>query len=46
VFLCFRRLRLSWRTHIAQALIYGFGWLVILVAGKYDPTTFTDWFMD
>jgi hypothetical protein len=46
VFLCFRRLRLSWRTHIAQALTYSLGWLVILVAGKYDPTTFTDWFLD
>ena len=46
VFLCFRRLRLSWRAHAAQALTYGLGWLVILVAGKLDPTTFTDWFLD
>ena len=46
VFLCFRRLRLSWRVHIAQALTYSLGWLVLLVVGKYDPTTFTEWFLD
>ena len=46
VLLCFRRLRLTWRAHIAQALTYGLGWLVILVAGKLDPTTFTEWFLD
>ena len=46
VFLFFRRLRLSWRAHITQAVVYGLGWLLILLASKYDPTTFTDWFLD
>src|SRR5262245_53795785 len=46
VFLCIRRLRLSWRSHIAQVVVYGLGWLVILVAGKHDPTPFTEWFLD
>jgi hypothetical protein len=46
VFLFFRRLRLSWRAHLAQLLAYGAGWLLIFLAGKYDPTTFTDWFLD
>lgn len=44
--MCFRRLRLSLRTHVAQAVTYGIGWLLILVAGKLDPTTFTEWFLD
>jgi hypothetical protein len=34
------------QAHIAQVLAYGLGWLVILVAGKHDPTTFTEWFLD
>jgi len=46
VFLCVRRLRLSWRAHITQVVAYVLGWLLILLASKYDPTTFTEWFFD
>ena len=46
VFLAFRRLRISLRVHAFQALLYGCGWLMIYLAGKYDPTTFTLWWMD
>ena len=46
LFLCFRGLRLSRRTHATQAVVYGLGWLLIVLAGKYDPTTFTQWFLD
>ena len=44
--LCFRSFRGTWRTHIAQTLIFFCGWLVIYLAGKYDPTPFTNWFLD
>lgn len=46
VCLCFRRLRLSRRAHVMKAAVYGLGWLLILLASKYDPTTFTEWFLD
>jgi hypothetical protein len=46
VCLFFRRLRLPWRVHVTQAAIYGLGWLLIFLASKYDPTTFTAWFLD
>jgi hypothetical protein len=46
VFLFFRRLRLSRRVHIIQVAVYGFGWLLIFLASRYDPTTFTAWFLD
>lgn len=29
-----------------QALAYGVGWMVIVLAGEYDPTSFTDWLLD
>jgi hypothetical protein len=46
VFLCFRWLRLGWRTHIRQALAFVVGWIALLVAGALDPTTFTEWLLD
>ena len=45
-FMSFRQLRLAWRAHVAQALVYCMGWLLIFLAGKYDPTTFTEWLLD
>ena len=42
IFLCFRRLRISLGVHILQFVVFGCGWLVIYLAGKYDPTTFTE----
>jgi len=45
-FLCFHRFRISWGIHLLQALVYGLGWLLIFLAGKYDPTPFTNWFLD
>ena len=46
IFLCFRKLRLSWSVHLTQALVYGLAWLLIYLAGQFDPTTFTEWFRD
>jgi hypothetical protein len=46
IFLCFRRLRLSLAVHLLQLLVFGCGWLAIYFAGKYDPTTFSEWFLD
>ncbi len=44
--LFFRRHRLGWRLHVVQAVIFALGWLLIFVAGKYDPTPFTYWLLD
>jgi hypothetical protein len=46
LFLLLPAFRLGWRVHLAQAAIFGLGWLLIFVAGKYDPTPFTYWFLD
>ena len=46
VFLCIKALRLPWRVHLAQVLVYGLGWLLIFLAARCDPTTFTEWFRD
>ncbi|MCW5198656.1 hypothetical protein VU06_02780 [Desulfobulbus sp. F3] len=44
--LCFRSFRVSWRTRLVQAMVFISGWLLISLSGKYDPTSFTDWFLD
>jgi hypothetical protein len=44
--LCFRSFRVSWRTHVSQAIAFISGWILICLGGKYDPTPFTDWFLD
>ena len=46
VLLCYRSFRLAWSKHVVQILIFGAGWLLIFLAGKYDPTPFTYWFLD
>ncbi len=46
IFLCFRSFRVSRRIHAFQALAFIGGWLLIYLAGKYDPTPFTYWFLD
>ncbi len=46
VLLLFKRLRNSWRIRITQVAVYGLGWLLIFLAPRYDPTTFTAWFLD
>ena len=46
VCLCIKALRLPWRVHLAQVLVYGLGWLLIFLAARCDPTTFTEWFRD
>lgn len=46
IFLCFRRFRLSLPVHLTQVVAFGCGWLTISLLGKYDPTTFTAWFLD
>ena len=44
--LCFRSFRVSWRVHVYQASIFIAGWILIWLAGKFDPTPFTNWFLD
>ncbi len=44
--LLFRRLRRPLKTHLLQALAYGLGWALILLILQYDPTSFSDWFLD
>ncbi len=46
ILLCFRRFRLSLPVHLVQAVAFGCGWMAISLAGKHDPTTFTQWFLD
>ncbi|MFO1514833.1 MAG: hypothetical protein U1F83_18310 [Verrucomicrobiota bacterium] len=46
ILLSCRQFRISWRVHLTQALVYGLGWLSILLTGKYDPTPFTNWLLD
>jgi len=46
VFLFLRQFRLSWRVHFIQSLVYGLGWFLIFLAGKHDPTPFTNWLLD
>jgi hypothetical protein len=44
--LCFRAFRITLRIHVAQLGIFVLGWLLIFLAAYFDPTTFTDWFLD
>jgi hypothetical protein len=44
--LCVHRFRGAWRTHIAQGVAYILGWIMMFLVVKFDPTTFTDWFLD
>ena len=46
ILLFFRSFRISWRVHLIQTLAYGIGWVLILTAGKWDPTPFTNWLLD
>jgi hypothetical protein len=39
--------RPAWpRQVMIQVSIYTLGWLLIAIFFKYDPTTFTEWFLD
>lgn len=29
-----------------QAALYTLGWICLFLSARFDPTTFTDWFMD
>lgn len=44
--LCPRRFRISLRAHVIQFAAYGLGWMLVFLVLKYDPTTFTAWFLD
>jgi len=44
--LCFKSLRISLPVHIRQALLFGFGWLLLYTWVRWDPFRFIDWFLD
>jgi hypothetical protein len=46
ILLIYRQFRISVRVHFVQVLLFGAGWALICFAGKYDPTPFTNWFLD
>ena len=41
-----RRLRRPLKTHLLQILTYVLGWLLVFLMISYDPTPFSDWFLD
>jgi hypothetical protein len=44
--LCFRRFRISFRTHLVQAGAYAAGWVLIGAYAFIDPGSFLKWFLD
>jgi hypothetical protein len=46
VALCFRRFRISLKTHLIQAVVYVAGWVFIGIYGMVDPGSFAEWFLD
>jgi|JI10StandDraft_1071094.scaffolds.fasta_scaffold138434_2 hypothetical protein len=43
---CVPQLRLSLRRHLFQCGVFFGGWFLIFLAGRLDPTTFTEWLLD
>jgi hypothetical protein len=44
--LVFKRFRAGVKTHLVQSAVFSAGWLLIYLFVKYDPTSFSDWFLD
>ncbi len=40
------KLRLSPKRHLLQLAVFISGFVLIFLAAKFDPTTFTEWFLD
>lgn len=40
------KLRLSPKRHLLQLAVFISGFMLIFLAAKLDPTTFTEWFLD
>jgi hypothetical protein len=40
------KLRLSSKRHLLQLAVFISGFVLIFLAAKLDPTTFTEWFLD
>lgn len=46
IFVAIPWFRISAKTHLIQLAMYLGGFLLIFLAGKFDPTPFTEWLLD
>lgn len=44
--LLFKRFRAGVRTHLVQSIVYTLGWLLIYLFVRFDPTSFSRWYLD
>ena len=41
-----KKFRITFKIHLLQFIIFGLGILLIILAFRLDPTSFTEWFLD
>jgi len=46
VMLFFKKFRINIKIHLLQLIVFGFGFLLIILTLMFDPTPFTEWFLD
>jgi len=46
VMLFFKKFRINIKIHLMQFIVFGLGILLIILTLMFDPTPFTEWFLD